>query len=97
MKPDDYYSMEGYLDKRCRQFLKDKQRDENIQNYLCSFILVYWDYVLLYSEKRKKEVNTLLSEIFDVPRQRIEQYLTALEDFKNEPNCRDECLSIKIK
>lgn len=91
---DDDYSMKGYLRTRYKQILKDKQRGEKIQNYLCSFILVYWNSIV---RNTQKDIDIFLSEIFNVPKQKIEKYLFALEHFKNKTNSRDECLSIKIK
>ncbi|MCL9821917.1 hypothetical protein NCR96_09260 [Helicobacter sp. 14348-15] len=91
---DNDYSMKGYLRARYKQILKDKQRDERIQDYLCSFVLAYWDSIV---RNTQKDIDIFLSEIFDVPKQKIEQYLVALERFKNKINTRDECLRVKIE
>lgn len=93
MNLNDDCSMDSYLRTRFHKILKDKERDKNIQNYLCSFVLVYWDSIVRIF---KKDMVIFLSEIFGISKQKMQKYLTALESFKNATNLRNECLSVKI-
>lgn len=57
MKPDDYYSMEGYLDKRCRQFLKDKQE---MRIYKIIYVVLFWYIGIMSCYIQKKERKKLI-------------------------------------
>ncbi|TLD83946.1 hypothetical protein LS70_003820 [Helicobacter sp. MIT 11-5569] len=93
MSCEDSYAIESYLRTRFYVILKDKQRDEKLQEYLCSFVLVYWDSIV---KTYSKDIVTFLSRVFGVSIEMIKIYLEALEEYKNVPDARNACLSVKI-
>ncbi|EFU71136.1 hypothetical protein [Campylobacter upsaliensis] len=96
----DDFDMQSYLRQRFFNILKDKDRDkiERLQNYFCSFILVYYTSIFNFSKEKKKEsIEQFLSKIFNKEENTISSILTQLHKFKDNNNSREECLQIILK
>ncbi|EAH5887263.1 hypothetical protein EBJ11_08945, partial [Campylobacter upsaliensis] len=75
----DDFDMQSYLRQRFFNILKDKDRDkiERLQNYFCSFILVYYTSIFNFSKEKKKEsIEQFLSKIFNKEENTISSILT---------------------
>ncbi|EPX1914173.1 hypothetical protein ACWXJO_000598 [Campylobacter jejuni] len=89
----------AYYTTRINYFLqrKDRQDIKVMQNFFCSFILYYWDNIVLLSKQKNKEsVEYFLSEIFSLEVNDINLILSQLGQFKNSTNKRLECLDVKL-
>ncbi|EGT0749413.1 hypothetical protein JTL19_03675 [Campylobacter coli] len=76
---------------------KDRQDIKVIQDFFCSFILYYWDNIVLLSEQENKEsVEYFLSEICSLKIDDINLILSQLGQFKNSTTKRLECLDVKL-
>lgn len=95
----DDFSMQSYLRKRFFNILQDKDRDkiQRLQNYFCSFILVYYTSISNFSKEEKKEsVEKFLSKIFNKKENTISSILKQLDEFKDKNNSREECLQVVL-
>ncbi|EAH5172495.1 hypothetical protein FID29_07075 [Campylobacter coli] len=84
---------------RINHFLqrKDRQNIKVLQDFFCSFILYYWDGIVLLCKQEKKEsIEHFLSEIFSLEMNDINLILSQLGQFKNSTNKRLECLGVKL-
>ncbi|ARE80648.1 hypothetical protein [Campylobacter helveticus] len=96
----DDFSMQSYLRKRFFNILQDKDRDkaQRLQNYFCSFILVYYTSISNFSKEEKKEnIEKFLSKIFNKEESMISSILIQLHEFKDSNNSRDECMQVALK
>ncbi|TNB58795.1 hypothetical protein A9726_07470 [Campylobacter helveticus] len=92
--------MQSYLRKRFFNILQDKDRDkaQRLQNYFCSFILVYYTSISNFSKEEKKEnIEKFLSKIFNKEESMISSILIQLHEFKDSNNSRDECMQVALK
>ncbi|EIX0880308.1 hypothetical protein MJJ86_001862, partial [Campylobacter coli] len=83
----------AYYTTRINHFLqrKDRQNIKVLQDFFCSFILYYWDnIVLLCKQENKESVEYFLSEIFSLEMNDINLILSQLGQFKNSTNKRLE-------
>ncbi|EAJ1254817.1 hypothetical protein DR740_07840 [Campylobacter lari] len=84
---------------RINNFLqrKDKQDIKVLQDFFCSFILYYWDGIILLCEQEQKEsIEHFLSEICSLEVNDINSILSQLGQFKNSTTKRLECLDVKL-
>lgn len=96
----DDFSMQSYLRKRFFNILQDEDRDkaQRLQNYFCSFILVYYTSISNFSKEEKKEnIEKFLSKIFNKEESMISSILIQLHEFKDSNNSRDECMQVALK
>lgn len=96
----DDYSMQSYLRKRFFDILKNKDRDkiEYLQNYFCSFVLVYYTNISYFAKQYKKEsIENFLSKIFNKEINVITSILKQLHNFKDSNHTREECLQVILK